>query len=95
MAISNHEASFMIDGIEFLVSQRNVGFASNDGRWIVRQCADLHYDLQRAGGLYRRHHGQYLGDHATYEQAPGGRTGPVRTSGPSGGRFFFWPGLDT
>jgi hypothetical protein len=57
--VSNNEWSFKTDVAEFVLVQRNVGFEPNDGRWIVRQCAEFYFG---EGGFFRqRRPGRFLG----------------------------------
>ena len=44
---------------EFMIEQRNVGFADNDGRWIVSQLPELYWS--NIGVLRQRRPGAFLG----------------------------------
>lgn len=44
---------------QFLIEQRNVGFAQNDGRWIVSQLPELYWST--AGALRQSRPGAFLG----------------------------------
>jgi hypothetical protein len=57
--VSNHKASITADGGTFLIEQRNVGFADNDGRWIVSQLAELYWS--NIGTMRQRRPGAFLG----------------------------------
>lgn len=63
----NHDQSFKTEAGEFLVEQRNMGYAENDGKWIVNQLSDLYWD--RWGYLTKRRQGIFLGIFDTMEQA--------------------------
>ncbi len=56
---SNNERHIVTAVAEFLMSQRNVGFADNDGRWIVSQLPELYWSP--IGALRRRRPGAFLG----------------------------------
>lgn len=57
--VSNNKQSIEADGLKFLVEQRNVGFADNDGRWVVVQLAELYWS--GIGVLRQRRPGAFLG----------------------------------
>lgn len=57
--VSNHKASIQANGCTFLIEQRNVGFADNDGRWIVSQLAELYWS--NIGTMRQRRPGAFLG----------------------------------
>lgn len=46
-------------GGEFMIEQRNAGFADNDGRWIVSQLPELYWS--KIGTLRRKRAGRFLG----------------------------------
>lgn len=50
----------------FQVEQRLIGFADNDGRWLVQQDADLYW---RGGTLTERRPGKLLGIFSTVVEA--------------------------
>lgn len=52
--------------VQFLVEQRNHGFAKNDGAWIVSQLPEL---VWRTGVLNERRPGKFLGAAGTVEEA--------------------------
>jgi len=57
--VSNNKASIEANGLKFLIEQRNVGFANNDGRWIVSQLAELYWSP--IGVMRQRRPGAFLG----------------------------------
>ena len=59
MYVSNNKQGIEANGLKFLVEQRNVGFADNDGRWIVNQLAELYWS--NIGTLRQRRPGAFLG----------------------------------
>lgn len=59
MYIDNHKHSVTVNGLTFLVEQRNIGFADNDGRWIVSQLAELYWSS--IGVMRQRRPGAFLG----------------------------------
>jgi hypothetical protein len=59
MYVSNNKQSIQVNGLTFLVEQRNVGFADNDGRWVVVQLAELYWS--NIGVLRQRRPGAFLG----------------------------------
>jgi hypothetical protein len=65
--VSNNERYLQTDAGEFLMNQRNVGYWENDGRWIVRQLADLYWDGY--GYLTKRREGLSIGPFDTEEEA--------------------------
>jgi len=56
---SNNERSVKTSVADFLIGQRNAGYADNDGRWIVHQLPELYWSP--GGVLRRRRPGAYLG----------------------------------
>lgn len=52
--------------VEFMVEQRNHGFAKNDGAWIVTQLQEL---VWRTGVLHERRPAKFLGVADTVEAA--------------------------
>jgi len=64
---ANHDQSFTTEAGEFLVTQRNVGFFHNDGKWVVNLCPDLYWDGW--GYLTKRREGRRVGAFATIEEA--------------------------
>lgn len=65
--VSNHEQSVTTEIGEFLIRQRNVGYADNDGRWIVSQLPELYWS--GIGTLRQRRPGKFLGVFDTREEA--------------------------
>ncbi|SCL32961.1 hypothetical protein GA0070616_4600 [Micromonospora nigra] len=65
--VSNHEDTITTDAAEFAIAQRNIGFADNDGRWIVSQLPDLYWSP--IGVLRQRRPGAFLGAFDTREVA--------------------------
>ena len=59
MYVDNHKASIEANGLKFLIEQRNIGFADNDGRWNVVQLAELYWS--GIGVLRQRRPGAFLG----------------------------------
>jgi hypothetical protein len=57
--ISNNVQTVKTATGEFMIEQRNVGFADNDGRWIVSQLPELFWS--KIGTLRRRRAGRFLG----------------------------------
>ncbi len=55
------------DVASFLIEQRNVGFADNDGRWIVQQLSELYWS--GIGTLRQKRAGAFLGVYDTRESA--------------------------
>lgn len=39
----NNDQTIRTDAVEFMVEQRNAGFADNDGKWIVSQLPELYW----------------------------------------------------
>lgn len=63
----NNERSIVTTAAEFLLRQRNVGYADNDGRWLVDQLPELYWS---AGGVLRRRRpGAFLGVFDTEDAA--------------------------
>lgn len=58
-APSNNRHSVKTDVAEFMIEQRNAGFADNDGRWILSQLPELFWS--NIGTLRRRRAGRFLG----------------------------------
>lgn len=56
---SNNERTVTTPAAEFLIGQRNAGYADNDGRWVVHQLPELYWS--KGGVLRRRRPGAYLG----------------------------------
>ena len=75
---SNHRENITTAAGTFEITQRNSGYAVNDGQWVTRQCADLTYDFQAGGALKRRRHGRVLGVAATRE----GAVAMIEAAGP-------------
>jgi hypothetical protein len=65
--VSNHEQAIRTDVAEFMITQRNVGFADNDGQWIVTQLAEFEYN--HLGTLYKIRGGKFLGAFADLDAA--------------------------
>ncbi len=63
----NHDQDITTETGGFYVCQRNVGFADNDGHWLVTQAADLYW--APGGYLTRRRDSRFLGDFATTAEA--------------------------
>ncbi len=59
MYVSNNKATIEANGCTFMIEQRNVGFANNDGKWIVSQLAELYWSP--IGVMRRRRPGAFLG----------------------------------
>lgn len=57
--IDNFKKSITANGLTFLIEQRNIGFADNDGRWIVSQLAELYWSP--IGVMRQRRPGAFLG----------------------------------
>lgn len=55
------------DVASFMIEQRNVGFADNDGRWIAEQLAELYWS--GIGVLRQKRAGTFLGVYDTRESA--------------------------
>lgn len=56
--VSNNEKSVKTDVAEFLFRQRNVGYADNDGRWVLSQLPELYWSN---GYLCQLRPGKFLG----------------------------------
>jgi hypothetical protein len=56
---SNSERTVTTPVAEFLMGQRNAGYADNDGRWVVHQLPELYWSA--IGVLRRRRPGVFLG----------------------------------
>lgn len=65
--ISNHVERVTIETGDFLMEQRNTGFADNDGQWTVHQSAELYWGP--GGLLTQRRPGAHLGVFPTKEAA--------------------------
>lgn len=65
--VDNYAQSVKTDVAEFLVTQRNIGFADNDGRWIVSQLPEHYWSA--TGSLRQRRPGKFLGAFDTREGA--------------------------
>lgn len=59
MYIDNFKKSITVNGLTFLIEQRNIGFANNDGKWIVSQLAELYWS--NIGVMRQRRPGAFLG----------------------------------
>lgn len=57
--ITNNTATVDMPTGQFMVEQRNVGFADNDGRWLVTQSQELYWDS--CGFLMERRPSRFLG----------------------------------
>lgn len=57
--VSNNEEWRTTDAGRFCLTQRNAGYADNDGRWVVSQVGEHEYD--HLGTLYRTREGKVLG----------------------------------
>jgi len=55
----NHTQSVKTDAGEFIINQRNEGYAENDGKWTVSQHAPLYWSA--AGVLRSKGDGKFLG----------------------------------
>jgi hypothetical protein len=58
-APSNNRRSIKTGVAEFMIEQRNAGFADNDGRWIISQLPELFWS--NIGTLRTRRAGRFLG----------------------------------
>jgi hypothetical protein len=58
-APSNNRRSIKTSVAEFMIEQRNAGFADNDGRWVVSQLPELFWS--NIGTLRTRRAGRFLG----------------------------------
>ena len=57
--VSNNRHCVKTEAAEFMLEQRNVGFADNDGQWIVSQLPELFWN--GIGVLTQRRPGAFLG----------------------------------
>lgn len=57
--VSNHLHTITTPAGQFVVEQRNVGFASNDGKWVVSLLPELYWS--HIGTLRKRREGRFLG----------------------------------
>lgn len=58
----NKDQTIRTDAGEFLVEQRNAGFADNDGAWIVSLLPEIYWTLWE---MRRRRPGHFVGAFAT------------------------------
>lgn len=63
----NNDQTVTTDAGDFMVVQRNSGYADNDGRWVVSQLAELYWGA--AGVLRQRRAGRFLGVYDTTDAA--------------------------
>jgi hypothetical protein len=63
----NHDHTVKTEAGEFMLIQRNAGYADNDGRWVVSQLAELYWS--GGGALRQRRAGRFLGAFDTLELA--------------------------
>lgn len=55
----NNDQTIRTDAGEFMIVQRNAGFAENDGYWVVTLLPGIYWS--RGGVLRQRHAGYFLG----------------------------------
>jgi hypothetical protein len=64
---SNNEETITTDAGQFMIGQRNAGYADNDGAWVVTQLKELYWS--NIGTLRQRRDGQFIGVFATRTDA--------------------------